>query len=210
MPSFDVVSRVDLQEVDNALNQTRKEVAQRYDLKDAKTEIEWDEKVFTVTSADDFKVKAVVDVLQSKLVRRNVPIKNLDYGKVEPAAGGRARQVITVQQGIVTEKARAIVKRIKTSGIKVQSQITEDEVRVSGKKRDDLQAVIEMLAHTVPARLRPAASLQALERAVERAAVLKGERGEAADLAPRLLQILEAQDGAVTAPAVPSDHRRTR
>jgi len=145
MPSFDVVSRVDLQEVDNALNQTRKEVAQRYDLKDAKTEIEWDEKVFTVTSADDFKVKAVVDVLQSKLVRRNVPIKNLDYGKVEPAAGGRARQVITVQQGIVTEKARAIVKRIKTSGIKVQSQITEDEVRVSGKKRDDLQAVIEML-----------------------------------------------------------------
>jgi hypothetical protein len=145
MPSFDVVSRVDLQEVDNALNQTRKEVVQRYDLKDAKTEIEWDEKVFTITSADDFKVKAVVDVLQSKLVRRNVPIKNLDYGKIEPAGGGRARQVITVQQGIVTEKARAIVKRVKTSGIKVQSQITDDEVRVSGKKRDDLQAVIEML-----------------------------------------------------------------
>jgi uncharacterized protein YajQ (UPF0234 family) len=145
MPSFDVVSRVDLQEVDNALNQTRKEVVQRYDLKDAKTEIEWDEKVFTITSADDFKVKAVVDVLQSKLVRRNVPIKNLDYGKIEPAGGGRARQVITVQQGIVTEKARAIVKRVKISGIKVQSQITDDEVRVSGKKRDDLQAVIEML-----------------------------------------------------------------
>src|SRR4029079_8213461 len=98
-----------------------------------------------VTSADDFKVKAVVDVLQSKLVRRNVPIKNLDYGKIEPAAGSRARQAITVQQGIETEKAREIVKKIKASGAKVQAQIMEDEVRVSGKKRDDLQAVIQML-----------------------------------------------------------------
>ena len=145
MPSFDVVSRIDLQEVDNALNQTRKEVAQRYDLKDTKSEITWDEKQIVVTSADDFKVKAVVDVLQSKLVRRNVPIKNLDYGKIEPAAGSRARQAITVQQGIETEKAREIVKKIKASGIKVQAQIMEDEVRVSGKKRDDLQAVIQTL-----------------------------------------------------------------
>ena len=145
MPSFDVVSRVDLQEVDNALNQTRKEVAQRYDLKDTKTEIDWDQKEIVVTSADDFKVQAVVDVLQSKLVRRGVPIKNLDYGKIEPAAGSRARQAITVQQGIETEKAREIVKKIKASGIKVQAQIMEDEVRVSGKKRDDLQAAIRML-----------------------------------------------------------------
>ncbi len=145
MPSFDVVSRIDLQEVDNALNQTRKEVAQRYDLKDTKSEITWDQKQIVVTSADDFKVKAVVDVLQSKLVRRNVPIKNLDYGKIEPAAGSRARQAITVQQGIETEKAREIVKKIKASGAKVQAQIMEDEVRVSGKKRDDLQAVIQML-----------------------------------------------------------------
>ena len=145
MPSFDVVSRVDLQEVDNALNQTRKEVAQRYDLKDSKTEIDWDEKEIVITSADDFKVKAVVDVLQSKLVRRNVPVKNLDYGKIEPAAGSRARQAIAVQQGIETEKAREITKKIKSSGIKVQAQITEDEVRVSGKKRDDLQAAIQML-----------------------------------------------------------------
>ena len=100
MPSFDVVSRVDLQEAENAINQTRKEVAQRYDLKDTKTEIDWDQKEIVVTSADDFKVQAVVDVLQSKLVRRGVPIKNLDYGKIEPAAGGRARQKIAVQQGI--------------------------------------------------------------------------------------------------------------
>ena len=145
MPSFDVVSKVDLQEVDNALNQTRKEVAQRYDLKDTKTEITWDQKVLVVTSADDFKVKAVVDVLQSKLVRRNVPLKNLEYGKVEAAAGGRARQTITVKQGIDTDKAREIVKHVKGSGLKVQSQILEDQVRVSGKKRDDLQAAIQSL-----------------------------------------------------------------
>ena len=98
-----------------------------------------------VTSADDFKVKAVVDVLQSKLVRRNVPIKNLDYGKIEPAAGGRARQAITVQQGIDTDKGREIAKKVKASGIKVQAQIVQDEVRVSGKKRDDLQAMIQAL-----------------------------------------------------------------
>jgi uncharacterized protein YajQ (UPF0234 family) len=145
MPSFDVVSRIDLQEVDNALNQTRKEVAQRYDLKDSKSEIDWDQKEITITSADDYKVKAVVDVLQSKLVKRNVPIKNLDYGKVEPALGGRARQKIVVQQGIETEKAREIVKFIKGSGVKVQAQIMDDEVRVTGKKRDELQDVIAKL-----------------------------------------------------------------
>jgi hypothetical protein len=145
MPSFDVVSRVDLQEIDNALNQTRKEVAQRYDLKDSKSEIAWDEKAITVTSADDFKVKAVVDVLQSKLVRRSVPIQNLEYGAIEPAAGGRARQVITVRQGIESDPARAIAKRVKSSGVKVQAQIMQDEVRISGKKRDDLQAAIAML-----------------------------------------------------------------
>jgi uncharacterized protein YajQ (UPF0234 family) len=145
MPSFDVVSRIDLQEVDNALNQTRKEVAQRYDLKDSKTEIAWDQKELVITSADDFKVKAVVDVLQSKLAKRNIPLKNLEYGVVEPALGGRARQKITVQQGIETEKAREIVKFIKGSGVKVQAQINDDEVRVTGKKRDDLQDVIAKL-----------------------------------------------------------------
>ena len=145
MPSFDAVSRVDLQEVENALNQTRKEVAQRYDLKDTKTEITWDEKEIVMTSVDDFKVQAVVDVLQSKLARRGVPLRNFEYGKIEPAAGGRARQRITVHQGIDSEKARAIVKRIKASGARVQAQILEDQVRVTGKKRDDLQAVIQVL-----------------------------------------------------------------
>ncbi len=147
MPSFDVVSKVDPQEVDNALNQTRKEIAQRYDFKDTKTEIREDREKSTihVVSDDEFKVKAVVDVLQSKLVRRGVSLKALVYGKIEPAAGGLAKQDITVQQGIDTEKARHIVKLIKDSKLKVQSQIQGDQVRVTGKKRDDLQAAIQLL-----------------------------------------------------------------
>ncbi len=145
MPSFDVVSKVDPQEVDNALNQTRKEIAQRYDFKGTKTEISEEDNVIHVVSDDEFKVKAVVDVLQSKLVRRNVSLKALVYGKIEPAAGGLAKQSITVQQGIDTDKAREIVKLIKDSKLRVQSQIQGDQVRVSGKKRDDLQAAIQLL-----------------------------------------------------------------
>lgn len=147
MPSFDVVSKVDPQEVDNALNQTRKEIAQRYDFKDTKTEIreEKEKNTIHVVSDDEFKVKAVVDVLQSKLVRRGVSLKALVYGKIEPAAGGLAKQDITVQQGIDTEKARHIVKLIKDGKLKVQAQIQGDQVRVSGKKRDDLQAAIQLL-----------------------------------------------------------------
>lgn len=147
MPSFDVVSKVDPQEVDNALNQTRKEIGQRYDFKDTKTEIreEKEKNTIHVVSDDEFKVKAVVDVLQSKLVRRGISLKALVYGKIEPAAGGLAKQDITVQQGIDTEKARHIVKLIKDGKLKVQAQIQGDQVRVSGKKRDDLQAAIQLL-----------------------------------------------------------------
>jgi cyclic-di-GMP-binding protein len=145
MPSFDVVSIVDPQEIDNALNQTRKEIGQRYDFKGTKTEIREEENAIHITSDDDFKVKAVVDVLQSKLVRRGINLKALVYGKIEPAAGGLAKQTITVQQGIDTDKARAIVKLVKDSKIKVQSQIQADQVRISGKKRDDLQAAIQLL-----------------------------------------------------------------
>ena len=145
MPSFDVVSQVDLQEVDNAVNQARKEVGQRYDFKDTNTEIALEENEIRIVSSDDFKVKAVVEVLQSKLTRRQVPLKSVIYGKAEPAAGGRARQTLTVQQGIATEKARLIVKIIKDTKLKVQSQIQGDQVRVSGKNRDDLQRVIQLL-----------------------------------------------------------------
>jgi uncharacterized protein YajQ (UPF0234 family) len=145
MPSFDVVSQVDPQELDNAINQVRKEIAQRFDFKDTKTTIALEENEIRVDSTDDFKVKAVVDVLHEKLARRHVPLKALVYGAVEPAAGGRAKQIITVQQGISTDKAREIVKRVKDSKLKVQAQIQADQVRVSGKKRDDLQAVIALL-----------------------------------------------------------------
>jgi uncharacterized protein YajQ (UPF0234 family) len=145
MPSLDVVSQVDRQEVDNALNQTRKEVGQRYDFKGSKTEIREDGDDLHIVSDDEHKVKAVVDVLQSKLVRRGVSLKALVYGTIEPAAGGLAKQTITLQQGIDTDKAKHIVKLIKDSKIKVQAQIQADQVRVTGKKRDDLQAVIQLL-----------------------------------------------------------------
>jgi uncharacterized protein YajQ (UPF0234 family) len=145
MPSFDIVSQVDRQEIDNAVNQTRKEVAQRYDLKNTRTEIELERDEIRVVSDDEYKVKAVVDVLQSKMVRRGISLKALVYTDVEPASGGRARQTITVQQGIPIEEAREIVKLVKDSKLKVQAQIQADQVRVSGKKRDDLQAVIQLL-----------------------------------------------------------------
>lgn len=145
MPSFDVVSEVDRQEVDNAVNQTRKEVAQRYDLKSANAEIELEKDEIRIASSDEYTVKVVVDVLQSKFVRRGISLKALSYADIEPAGGGRAKQKITVQQGIQTEKAREIVKAIKDSKLKVQVQIQNDQVRVSGKKRDDLQQVIQLL-----------------------------------------------------------------
>jgi len=145
VPSFDVVSTVDMQEVSNALQQTRKEVEQRYDFKGSKTEIEQEKSAIKITSESDFKVKAVVDILQSKLIKRNINLKSLEYGKIEPAAGGAARQVITIQQGLDTDAAREVVKLIKDSKIKVQAQVQDDQVRVTGKKRDDLQGVIQAL-----------------------------------------------------------------
>jgi uncharacterized protein YajQ (UPF0234 family) len=142
MPSFDIVSRVDLQEVDNALNQARKEIDQRFDFKGSGTEITRDAAEIQVQSADDFKVKAAAEVLLAKLARRAVPLKALRSGPIEPGPGGRAKQRITIQQGVSTELAREIVKLVKQSKIKVQAAIQGDEVRVSGKKRDELQAII--------------------------------------------------------------------
>lgn len=145
MPSFDVVSEVDRQEVDNAVNQARKEVAQRYDLKSANAEIELEKDEIRIVASDEYTVKVVVDVLQSKFVRRGISLKALSYADIEQAAAGRAKQKITVQQGIQTEKAREIVKAIKDAKLKVQAQIQNDQVRVSGKKRDDLQQAIQLL-----------------------------------------------------------------
>jgi uncharacterized protein YajQ (UPF0234 family) len=144
--SFDIVSKVDLQEVTNAVQQALKEIHTRYDLKDSKSDIQLDEKeALVLTSADEFKLKAVTDVLQSKLVKRNVPLKALDYGPIESAAGSTVRQRVTMQQGIPIEKARDIVKLIKNSKKKVQAAIQGDLVRVSGKDRDTLQEIIALL-----------------------------------------------------------------
>ncbi|HSD10603.1 MAG TPA: YajQ family cyclic di-GMP-binding protein [Candidatus Binatia bacterium] len=146
MPSFDVVSQLNLQEVDNALNQARKEVAQRYDFKDSRTVIDWDKKEkISVESADEFKVKAVDDVLREKLARRQVPLKAVDFGAIEPGPGGRAKQEIKLKQGIDADRARDLVKVVKDIKLKVQAQIMGDQVRVSGKKRDDLQAAIQAI-----------------------------------------------------------------
>jgi uncharacterized protein YajQ (UPF0234 family) len=145
--TFDVVSKIEMPEVVNAIQQALKEIHQRYDLKESKSNIELNEKEhkITLTSADEYKLKSVIEVLEGKLVRRKVPLKGLSYGKVEPASGSTVRQEITLQQGISTEKAREIVKRIKDSKLKVQASIQGDFVRVSGRDRDTLQQVISIL-----------------------------------------------------------------
>jgi uncharacterized protein YajQ (UPF0234 family) len=144
--TFDIVSKVDMQEVANAIQNALKEVHTRFDLKDSKSEIAVEGKdAIIMSSSDEYKLKAVNDILQSKLVKRGVAIKALTYGVVEPAAGSRARQKITMQQGIPIEKAKEIVKLIKDSKKKVQASIQGDLVRVSGKDRDSLQEIIALL-----------------------------------------------------------------
>jgi uncharacterized protein YajQ (UPF0234 family) len=145
--SFDVVSKIEIPEVINAIQQATKELIQRYDLKDSHSTIELKEKenLIVLASKDEFKLKAVIDILQSKLVKRGVPLKGLAYGDVIPAAGSTVRQEITLQQGISTEKAREIVKKVKDSKLKVQASIQGDFVRVSSKDRDTLQSVISLL-----------------------------------------------------------------
>jgi cyclic-di-GMP-binding protein len=144
--TFDVVSKIDLQEVSNAIQQSLKEIHQRFDLKDSKSTIELEGKdAIVLHSIDEFKLKSVNDVFQQKLVKRGVPLKGLTYGPVEPAAGSTAKQRITMQQGIPIEKAREIVKVIKNTKKKVNAAIQGDLVRVSGKDRDTLQEIIALL-----------------------------------------------------------------
>jgi uncharacterized protein YajQ (UPF0234 family) len=148
--SFDLVSKIDLAEVSNAIQQAVKEIATRYDLKDSKSTIELKEKdnKIELASQDEYKLKAVIEILQQKLVKRKVPLKGLDYGTVIAAAGSSVKQDVTLQQGIPIEKAREIVKKIKDSKLKVQASIQGDFVRVSGKDRDTLQSVIQLLRNT--------------------------------------------------------------
>jgi|TARA_B100001079_G_C16200127_1_gene421114 hypothetical protein len=145
--SFDIVSEVDMAEVQNAINQAVMEIRQRYDFKGSKSEIQLEpkENQLVLISDDEFKLKAVVDILQSKLVRRQVSLKALDYGTVEQAGGNTVRQIVKLQQGIPQDKGKEIVKFLKTVGVKVQGQIMDDQVRVSGKSRDDLQTTITAL-----------------------------------------------------------------
>jgi cyclic-di-GMP-binding protein len=144
--SFDIVSKVDLQEVSNAMQNALKEVHTRFDLKDSKSNIVLEgAEAIVLTSADEFKLKAVNDVFQAKLVKRGVALKALQYGPMEPAAGSTMRQRITLQQGIPVEKAREIVKKIKDSKKKVQASIQGDAVRVSSKDRDTLQQIIALI-----------------------------------------------------------------
>jgi uncharacterized protein YajQ (UPF0234 family) len=145
--TFDIVSKIDLNEVQNAIQQAAKELQTRYDLKDSKSSVELNDKEHKIllASSDEFKLKAVNEILGQKLVKRNVPLKGLTYGAITPASAGSVRQEITLQQGIATEKAKDIVKLIKDSKVKVQASIQGDVVRVSGKDRDTLQQVIALL-----------------------------------------------------------------
>ena len=145
--SFDIVSKVDLQEVSNAVQQAMKEIGQRFDFRGSKSKIEVDKEKneLHIVSDDDYKLKSVIDILQSKLIKRNVPLKALDYGKIESALSGTVKQVVTLQQGIPAEKAKEIVKIIKNTKIKVQAEIQKDQLRVRAKKIDDLQSVMNLL-----------------------------------------------------------------
>jgi uncharacterized protein YajQ (UPF0234 family) len=145
--TFDIVSKIDLTEVSNAIQQAMKEIITRYDLKDSKSTIELNEKdnKIQLASSDEFKLKAVTEILNQKLVKRNVPLKGLTYGTIIPASHSSVRQEISLQQGIATEKAKDIVKAIKDSKLKVQASIQGDVVRISGKDRDTLQQAIALL-----------------------------------------------------------------
>lgn len=145
--TFDIVSKVDLQEVSNAIQQAMKEIGQRYDFKGSKTSIELDKgnNEITIVSDDEYKLKSVTDILESKFIKRKVPIKALEYGTVESALSGTVKQVVKLQQGIPTEKGKEIAKIIKTAKLKVQAEIQKDQLRIKGKDIDNLQSAISML-----------------------------------------------------------------
>ncbi len=145
--SFDVVSEVNMQEMRNVVDQATKEVKQRFDFKDSKTEItlKEKEKELVIVSDDEYKLKAVIDIIKAKCVKRGVSLKAFTYGAVEPSLGGTVRQIAKIQSGLATEKAKEIAKAIKESKLKVQAQIQGEQVRVQGKSKDDLQAAIGVL-----------------------------------------------------------------
>lgn len=143
--SFDIVSKVDLQEVDNAVNQAMREIKNRFDFKGSKSNIEFDGAQLMLYSDDDFKLKNVVDILEAKMVKRGINLKSLRYGKIEKAAGDTVKQKVELVQGLDKELTKEITKLVKDSKLKVQASIQGDQVRVSGKNRDDLQDVIKLI-----------------------------------------------------------------
>jgi len=157
MPSFDVVSRVDLQEADNAVNQAQKEIQTRYDLKNSGSSIELDKKELTLTlvGSDKMKLQAVTQILNEKMVKRGIGIRVLDYKEIEEATGGTLRQKVLLKQGISTEDGKLIVKAVKELNLKkVQAQIQQDQVRVTGPKRDDLQIAMKSIKETIQLELQ--------------------------------------------------------
>jgi uncharacterized protein YajQ (UPF0234 family) len=143
--SFDVVSKVDEQELMNAIDQTRREIAGRFDFKNSKTTIEVVKEKITILADDDLKMRNVIDILQSKLVKRGISVKAFDFGKPEPAGGQMLRQVVTVRSGIPKEKSKALIEAVKVSKLKVQAQYQDEQIRISGKNKDDLQKVQQLL-----------------------------------------------------------------
>ncbi|KAF0134960.1 MAG: hypothetical protein FD145_341 [Candidatus Saganbacteria bacterium] len=143
--SFDIVSKINLAELDNAISMALKEISQRFDFKGSKTEINHEEDKLVYISDDEFKLKSVIDILSTKLIKRGISLKFFDYGKIEHSLGGAVRQEAKIKQGISAEQAKEINKKIKDFGLKVQSQIQGDQIRVFGKKIDDLQAVMQNL-----------------------------------------------------------------
>jgi uncharacterized protein YajQ (UPF0234 family) len=142
MPSFDIVSQVDMQEVDNAVNQAIKEIEQRYDFRGSKSEIKWDKKEIIILGDDEYKMGAMKDILQTKMHRRSIDIKFLEFSKIDPAGGSLLRQTVKITQGINKEHAKEITTAIKDSKLKVQAQINDDKVRVTSKSIDELQATM--------------------------------------------------------------------
>lgn len=155
MPSFDAVSRVDMQEVDNAINQARKEIANRYDFRNSKSEITLEKENITLVADDRMKLQAMTDILNQKMTKRGVGVRSLDYKEPEEAGGSTVKQLVLIKQGISTEDGRTIVKLIKEQGFKkVQAQIQQDQVRVTGPKKDDLQTVIALLKREIKLELQ--------------------------------------------------------
>jgi uncharacterized protein YajQ (UPF0234 family) len=145
VPSFDIVSELDLQEADNAVNQTRKEVGGRYDFKGSKADVEWDHKEITLVAEDEYKIEAMKGILQTKLHRRGLDIKGFEFGKIEEAGGRLLKQKIIPQQGITKELAKEIIQLLKETKLKVQSQIVDEKVRVTSKSIDDLQSAMQLI-----------------------------------------------------------------